>query len=101
MKSELTIIIPFLNEGNEIENTIRSIFETSVTNPHIILINDNSNDNFNYYEMTLRYGDHITYILHNERKGVAESRNEGVHLSETPYILLLDGHMRFYESFPL
>ncbi len=98
MKSELTIIIPFLNEGSEIENTIQSILETAVTNLRILLINDNSNDNFNYNEMIRKYGNKVSYVLHKERKGVAASRNEGVSLSETPYFLLLDGHMRFYET---
>lgn len=97
-QSELTIIIPFLNEGKEIENTLQSIRETAVTHPRIVLINDNSYDGFDYRSVADRYGDCLTYIVHRERKGVAASRDEGVELSETPYFLLLDGHMRFYEK---
>ena len=94
----LTIIIPFLNEGAEIENTIDSIRETAVTNPRIILINDNSTDGFNYEGIARKYPEDIRYIIHKERKGVAASRDEGVEMSDTPYFLLLDGHMRFYEK---
>ena len=98
MKTELTIIIPFLNEGTEIENTVNSILETAVTNPYIILINDNSTDGFDYEEIAKKHSGQITYVRHEERKGVAASRDEGVDLSQTPYFLLLDGHMRFYEK---
>lgn len=46
--NKLTIIIPFLNEGDEIEKTLKSIRETSRTNVDIIIINDCSTDNFDY-----------------------------------------------------
>ncbi len=98
MKSELTIVIPFLNEGNEIGNTVNSVLETATTKPYIILINDNSTDGFDYEETAKKHPGQITYIRHEERKGVAASRDEGVGLSQTPYFLLLDGHMRFYEK---
>lgn len=57
--SQLTIIIPFLNEGDEIRNTVLSIKSTATGNPCILL---------------------------------------GIGLCSTDYFLLLDGHMRFYES---
>lgn len=100
MKSDLTIIIPFLNESDEIENTIQSILETTLTNPDIILINDCSNDNYDYEKVVNNYKStsSIIYISHKKRKGVAASRNEGVVICKTSYFLLLDGHMRFYEK---
>ena len=92
----LTIIIPFLNEGDEIENTVISILETVVNNPEIILINDASNDGYNYKSIAYKYN--CRYIEHETRMGVASSRDEGVNIAESPYFLLLDGHMRFYEK---
>lgn len=72
---QLTIIIPFLNEGTEIGNTILSIRETCVGHPYILLINDASTDGYNYLSVAQQHG--CQYIHHQERKGIAASRNEG------------------------
>ena len=45
---KITIIIPFANEGCEVENTLMSIFEHSDNNVNIIVINDASDDGFDY-----------------------------------------------------
>ena len=94
--TQLTIIIPFLNEGNEVENTVLSIRETAVTNPIVLLINDGSDDNIDYESVATRHN--CSYIRNEKRTGSAPSRDIGVAASETPYIMFLDGHMRFYEK---
>ena len=95
-EKQLTVIIPFLNEGNEVENTLRSIRETAGNCVEILIINDCSTDGFDYYSVALRYD--AIYHKNEERKGVAASRDLGVELSQTPYFLFLDGHMRFYQE---
>ena len=96
MKPNLTIIIPFLNEGAEIRNTLASIRATTNSRPEVILINDGSSDGYDYAATAQEFGCH--YLCHTQRMGVANSRNEGVTKCQTPYFLLLDGHMRFYEK---
>ena len=94
---ELTLIIPFLNEGEEVENTIRSFREFGGDRMEIIVINDCSYDSYPYMErLTAIPG--VTYILNRERLGVAASRDKGVSLCRTPYFLLLDAHMRAYDD---
>jgi glycosyltransferase involved in cell wall biosynthesis len=92
----LTAIIPFLNERYEVENTVRSILEHSANNVEIMLINDASDDGFDYKFIAEKY--HVIYIENKERMGVAASRDLGVELCQTPYFLLLDAHMRFYND---
>lgn len=92
--TEMTVIIPFKNEGIEIEKTVASVRATSKCN--IILINDFSNDGYNYKEIAERFG--CDYIESNYPLGVASSRDLGVSKIQTPYFVLLDGHMRFYDS---
>lgn len=92
----LTVIIPFLNEGEEIRNTVESIMVNGGEETELILINDASTDEYDYESVAREYK--ARYVLHPERKGVAASRDEGVSLCSTPYFLLLDGHMRFYDS---
>ena len=46
--NELTVIIPFLNEGEEIYNTVKNLRETAGDEINIILINDASEDKYDY-----------------------------------------------------
>lgn len=91
----LSVIIPFLNEGEEIYNTVNNLRETAGHKINIILINDASNDGYDYESIVNKFD--ITYIHHKERKGVAFSRNEGIEHCSTEFFLLLDGHMRFFQ----
>lgn len=93
---KLTIIIPFANEKDEVENTIQSILSHSDQDIDIIVINDASDDNYDYSDSLQKYD--IKYIVNKERLGIAASRDLGVRLCETDYFLLLDAHMRFYDS---
>lgn len=92
----LTLIIPFLNEGEEVYNTVRNLRENSIYDFNIILINDASSDGYNYQSIAQQFN--ATYIEHSERKGVAFSRDEGVEICPTQYFLLLDAHMRVFQK---
>jgi glycosyltransferase involved in cell wall biosynthesis len=97
IKKNLTLIIPFLNEKDEVEKTLQSIREHSCKNEiEIILINDASDDGYNYELVSKKY--HVNYIVNEKRLGVAASRDLGIALCQTPYFLLLDAHMRFYNN---
>lgn len=93
---KFTIIIPFLNEGIEVYNTIRSFKESTDRDFEVILINDCSTDHFDYRKVAEEFN--AVYIEHEERKGVAASRDEGVDLCVTEYFILLDAHMRVYQA---
>ena len=93
---KLTVIIPFLNEGQEVYNTVKNLRLSSDIEFDILLINDASSDGYNYKKIANEFNAY--YIEHKERKGVAASRDEGVELCATEYFLLLDAHMRVYQS---
>jgi glycosyltransferase involved in cell wall biosynthesis len=95
-KSELTLIIPFLNEGDEVYKTVKCFVESADISIEIILINDASTDNYNYKIIAEKFD--AKYIEHKIRKGVAASRDEGVDMCQTEYFLLLDAHMRSYQT---
>lgn len=94
--NKLTVIIPFLNEGEELENTLRSIREHSEVEVEILVINDASTDGWDYRGVARKYG--AFYMVNKRRLGVAASRDLGVKRCRTPYFLLLDAHMRFYDK---
>lgn len=93
---ELTIIITFLNEGDELEKTVSGIRKTVADSVEIIVINDCSFDGYDYGESLEKYNVH--YFVNRHRLGVAASRDFGVSKCKTPYFLLLDAHMRFYDQ---
>lgn len=96
MEKKLTVIIPFVNEGEEVERTVESALDHSNNDIEIIVINDASDDCYDYENSLKKYP--IEYILNRTRIGVAASRDKGVRLCKTDYFLLLDAHMRFYDS---
>lgn len=93
---ELSVIIPFLNEGEEIYNTVKNLRETAGDKINIILINDASEDGYDYKAVAKEFV--TNYIHHPKRIGVAASRDEGINICSTEFFLLLDGHMRFFQS---
>lgn len=93
---QVTAIIPFLNEGMEVVNTVRSLRQIVGREIDIILINDQSTDGFHYQEELSGYD--VYYVVNFVRKGVAASRDYGVSLCKTKYFVLLDAHMRFYDG---
>lgn len=93
---QLTVIIPFLNEGKEIYNTLQSIRATAGDAVKIMLVNDASTDEYEYESVAREFK--ADYLVHEYRKGVAASRDEAIGLCTTPYFMLLDGHMRFYQD---
>lgn len=95
--NRLTLIIPFLNEKKEVDNTLNSIYSHKGNcDIDIIVINDASDDQFDYDYLQKKYD--IMYICNTSRQGVARSRDIGVAYCKTPYFLLLDAHMRFYSD---
>ncbi len=57
---KITIIIPFLNEGVEVEETVKNIKEHAKIPFDIILINDGSTDKYNYFgSITNRVGNQV------------------------------------------
>jgi len=95
---QLSLIIPFLNEGEEVERTVKSFLEHGgADNVDIIVINDCSYDSYPYLERLAAIPG-VSYFLNRERLGVAGSRDKGVALCRTPYFLLLDAHMRAYDD---
>lgn len=95
-KNKLTAVIPFYNEGIEVGNTVKSIRETAGNSVDVIVINDHSDDGIDYQEML--DGWNVSYIENSHRMGPAVCKEKGVQCCTTPFFILLDAHMRFYQT---
>ncbi len=93
---ELTVIITFLNENVEVERTLESLRKHTNSDIDIILVNDHSDDCYDYKSVARHYD--ALYVENSARMGVAASRDKGVGMAKTPFALLLDAHMRFYSD---
>lgn len=91
----LSVLIPFINEGEEIINTVREVRRTVSYNVDIIVVDDASNDGIDYKSLLEPYN--VIYIRNNTNKGSALSRDICVDNCHSPYFLFLDAHMRLYE----
>ena len=90
----MTAIIIFRNEKEEIEKTICSALTFAREKVNFILVDDCSDDKFDYKNIAVKYN--AIYIRNNERLGSAPSRDIGVKNCKDEYFIQLDGHMRFY-----
>lgn len=92
----LTVVIPFYNEGEEVGNTLESIRQTVGDEVEVILVDDCSDDGWDYIACARQYRAH--YIRNSIRIGAAAAKEKGIRNARSPYFLLLDAHMRFYIS---
>ncbi len=88
---QISIVIPFKNEKGEVSRTITEIRKFS--NCEIILINDASDDGYDY-NASLDCFSGVRLITNLNSLGVAQCRDMGVSVAFNEYILLLDAHMR-------
>lgn len=94
--SKLTVVIPFFNEGEEVARTVQSIRSHGGEDVCVIVVNDASTDGFPYRE-SLR-GLHVHYIENKQRIGAGGAKEKGIQCVTSPYFLVLDAHMRFYQD---
>ena len=96
LQKQLTVLIPFLNEGEEVVTTVKEVRRTAGDKVGIVVVNDHSTDGFDYATQLRPYD--VTYIFNEENMGSAPSRDICVEHCVTPYFLFLDAHMRFYSN---
>ncbi|HEX2093530.1 MAG TPA: glycosyltransferase [Longimicrobiaceae bacterium] len=84
--------MPFLNEGGEPRKTVESIHRTCDPGQiDIIAVDDASEGELD----TLADFANVTYVRNRDRIGSAGSKHLGAALANTPFVLIIDAHMRF------
>ena len=87
------MIITFKNEGDEVAKTCQSARETAGDKIDIIVLNDASDDGFDYEESLKPYN--VEYHYSSERLGTSRGREKCLEYCKTPYFIIMDGHCRF------
>lgn len=95
--SNLSIVIAFKNEKQEVYNTLKSlVLHLYYKNTPIILIDDCSNDKYDYVNIAKAFN--AEYYKSNIPLGSAGGKMLGVSKVKTKYFCLFDAHMRMYNN---
>lgn len=89
MKSKVSVIIPYYNDGAYIKDTLESVFDQTYSNIEIILVDDESTDNKSKDIFHSLRGDNL-YKFKEKNLGPAAARNLGILHANGEYILPLD-----------
>jgi len=91
MSPQISVVIPFLREGNLLGESIESVLAQSFTDFEIVLVDNNANQETrniaNLY--TSKYSKSVK-LFHESEQGACSARNLGIRMANGKYIALLD-----------
>ena len=90
----LSLVIPTLDEGLELHETLLSVFEGSATPHETIVVDDGGTDDSCAVLRQPQWRARGVVVHRIERSGVAAARNMGASLATKPYLVFLDAHCR-------
>jgi glycosyltransferase involved in cell wall biosynthesis len=88
-KDMLTVVIPYFNMGEYVNETIASIEQSSYDNKEIIIVNDGSNDAKSIQVLDL-LKDRRIKIIDQPNQGLSVARNKGAQEAKGNYLAFLD-----------
>lgn len=87
----VSIVIPFYNLGETIEDTLHSLTTQTYRNFEVIIINDGSSDRESVEKLkSIEAGGYNAKFIYQKNQGVAATRNNGIKLAKGKYIVCLD-----------
>jgi glycosyltransferase involved in cell wall biosynthesis len=94
----ISIIIPCYNLGKYIYEAVESVFDQTMQQFEIIIVNDGSTDELT--KLMLEAFEHPQIrVVHQENQGVGAARNHGIRLAKGRYICCLDADDRIRPTF--
>lgn len=97
MDKTVSLIIPTLNEGENLSMTIESIQETITGSYEIIVVDNGSTDDSTKF-IEQAENSRIRLLKTGERLGVAGARNFGAAFAESDVLIFIDAHMLFPQN---
>ena len=90
---DVTVVIPALNEGENLVDTVRVVHDHSgELCTEIVVVDDGSVDGAPQRVAAQFRDDPSVRVVHGPRTGIATARNAGAALAAAPFIVFLDGH---------
>lgn len=94
----VSIIIPCYNHGEFINDSLKSIFESTYKNIEIIIVNDGSTDN-QTNNILSQLNNSLIKVIHQSNGGQSVARNNAIRNSSGKYILPLDADNKIAPDF--
>ncbi len=99
MQVNISIIMPVFNTSKYLKESIRSILQQTYTEFELICVNDASCDDSLEILRELQQQDRrLVIINHEENRGAAVSRNDGLKIAKGAYVIFLDSDDYFYPN---
>lgn len=95
-QNALSPIIVFRNEGDNVRKTLESIKETATGLLYTLLVDDASDDGYDYESLAQEYG--ADYHRMDEPSGSVGTKDYGATHCKSEYFVILDGHMKFFHK---
>lgn len=95
---KFSVVISVYNKGNFIKKTLESVFNQSITDYEVIIVNDASTDHSETVIQSVSQ-EKIIYFKLKKNKGAAAARNKAIQLATGDYIALLDGDDIWYPDY--
>lgn len=90
MDDLITVVVPFYNGENYLEDCVKSIISQDYRNLEVILIDDGSTDKSPIIADTLKEQDNRIIVIHKKNEGVSAARNDGIKIANGKYICFTD-----------
>jgi len=89
-KGLLSVVIPYYNMGDYIQETVHSILQSDYEHKEIVIVNDGSSDKNSIERLSqYRQKEHFT-VIDTINKGLAHSRNLGAEQAQGEFLAFLD-----------
>lgn len=87
---KITVVVTVYNKERYIKQCLKSIFDQTDTDFKLIVVDDGSTDKS--YNICKRYCKCMNYqVISHAHSGASTARNKGIELTDTDYILFVDG----------
>lgn len=87
---DITIIVPTYNTSNYIEKCIDSLLNQTINSVEIIIIDDNSEEDYSAVKEKYSVYDNIVFLRNENRLGPGGARNRGLEIAHGKYIAFCD-----------
>lgn len=94
MSSKITVIIPVYNSFKFLNRCLESVIYQTFVDIEILLIDDGSTDGSSELCDAWALKDSRIFVVHQENRGVSTSRNKGLELSQSEWIMFVDSDDR-------
>jgi glycosyltransferase involved in cell wall biosynthesis len=90
IKGRLSIVIPYYNMGQYINDTVQSILQSDHPDKEIVIVNDGSTDSLSVRKLDTYRNQPLIKIIDVENGGLAKARNVGAQQASGEFLAFLD-----------